>query len=69
MLIVCISFNAWGLTMFDALDTMWIMGLDDYFHEAVGHISETSFALKEVRHIILVSARDSFCKERICPIL
>ncbi|PFH51964.1 glycoside hydrolase family 47 protein [Amanita thiersii Skay4041] len=30
------NFNGWGVTLFDALDTMWLMGLHDMFREAVG---------------------------------
>ncbi|KAL0570546.1 hypothetical protein V5O48_011413 [Marasmius crinis-equi] len=39
------NFNGWGVTIYDALDTMIIMGLDDYFNEAVKIIAEEDFSL------------------------
>ncbi|KAG7093987.1 hypothetical protein E1B28_007617 [Marasmius oreades] len=39
------NFNGWGVTMYDALDTMWIMGLKDDFNEAVDVIAEEDFEL------------------------
>ncbi|KAL0060424.1 hypothetical protein AAF712_012793 [Marasmius tenuissimus] len=39
------NFNGWGVTIYDALDTMLIMDLKDYFDEAVKVIAEENFAL------------------------
>ncbi|KAF9269091.1 seven-hairpin glycosidase [Marasmius fiardii PR-910] len=39
------NFNGWGVTMYDALDTMWIMKLKDYFDEAVEVIAKEEFEL------------------------
>ncbi|TFK74956.1 seven-hairpin glycosidase [Pluteus cervinus] len=40
------NFNGWGLTVFDALDTMWIMGLHDQFKRGVVLIANTTFPCK-----------------------
>ena len=37
------SFNGWGATLVDSLDTMWIMGLKDEFEHAVGDVSKIDF--------------------------
>jgi hypothetical protein len=37
------SFNGWGLTMVDSLDTMLIMGLNKEFEESIPRIAETRF--------------------------
>lgn len=42
------SFNGWGVTLYDALDTMWLMGLYDEFRESLGFVAKTNFTLKEV---------------------
>lgn len=34
--------------MFDAMDTMWIMGLHDMFREGVEIATKSTFALQEV---------------------
>ncbi|ESK90496.1 glycoside hydrolase family 47 protein [Moniliophthora roreri MCA 2997] len=39
------NFNGWGVTIYDALDTMWIMGFDDYFNEAVEIIAQADFVI------------------------
>ncbi|TFK39934.1 seven-hairpin glycosidase [Crucibulum laeve] len=41
------NFNGWGVTLFDSLDTMWLMGLHDSFREALGSVAKSTFALKE----------------------
>lgn len=43
------SFNGWGLTVFDSLDTMWIMGLDDMFRDSLEVVSNSTFFLRKVR--------------------
>ncbi|KAJ3798934.1 glycoside hydrolase family 47 protein [Lentinula aff. detonsa] len=40
------NFNGWGVTVYDALDTMWIMGLSEYFDEAVKFIGEADYTTK-----------------------
>lgn len=42
------SFNGWGVTLVDSLDTMLIMGLYDEFYDSMSVISSMSFALKNV---------------------
>jgi len=42
------SFNGWGVTMVDALDTMLVMGLHDEFDRAIQHISTVNFTMDEV---------------------
>ncbi|KAG6811841.1 hypothetical protein H0H92_005572 [Tricholoma furcatifolium] len=36
--------NGWGASLADAMSTMYIMGLDDYFEEAVAFISNVDFS-------------------------
>ncbi|KAF8889335.1 glycoside hydrolase [Infundibulicybe gibba] len=40
------NFNGWGVTVFDALDTMWIMDLKDEFYEALDFVAQTTFELQ-----------------------
>lgn len=42
------SFNGWGVSVFDAMDTMWIMGLHDMFREGVEIAAKSTFTLQEV---------------------
>lgn len=42
------NFNGWGVTMYDSLDTMWIMGLTEYFDEAVEVIAKADYITKRV---------------------
>lgn len=37
------SFVGWGVTVFDALDTMWIMGLDEQFYDAIHFVGTVDF--------------------------
>ncbi|KAL1675320.1 glycoside hydrolase [Schizophyllum commune] len=41
------TFNAWGVSAVDGLDTMWLMGLEDMFEEAVDFISQQTWAMGE----------------------
>ena len=41
-------YNGWGVTIFDSLDTMWIMGLQDEFKEAVDGIRDLQFLATKV---------------------
>ncbi|KAG6854248.1 hypothetical protein C0991_008941 [Blastosporella zonata] len=37
------NFNSWGVTLFDALDTMWVMGLNDTFNDALEVVARSTF--------------------------
>jgi mannosyl-oligosaccharide alpha-1,2-mannosidase len=37
------TFGGWGATLVDSLDTLWIMGFKDYFHEAVQAVAAIDF--------------------------
>ncbi|KAJ6458125.1 glycoside hydrolase [Mycena vitilis] len=37
------NFNGWGVSVFDSLDTMWIMGLYDLFEDGLNVVSNTTF--------------------------
>ncbi|KAF9218503.1 seven-hairpin glycosidase [Gyrodon lividus] len=37
------NFNGWAVTLIDALDTLWIMGLHDQFYDAMPTIARISF--------------------------
>ncbi|KAJ7483162.1 glycoside hydrolase [Mycena latifolia] len=37
------NFNGWGVTVFDSLDTMWIMGLFDLFEEGLEVVKDSTF--------------------------
>ncbi|KAH8110099.1 seven-hairpin glycosidase [Phellopilus nigrolimitatus] len=37
------NFNGWGVTMFDGLDTLWLLDLKPEFERAVNHISKAEF--------------------------
>ena len=43
------SFNGWGVTMYDSLDTLWLMGLQPEFERAVERISQADFGQTHVR--------------------
>ncbi|KAJ4473608.1 glycoside hydrolase [Lentinula aciculospora] len=45
------NFNGWGVTIYDALDTMWIMGLTEYFEEAVKVIAEANYTTKPKQYV------------------
>ena len=51
LLIPSRSFNGWGLTPYDSLDTMWIMGLHDFFRESLELVAKSTFALDEACHL------------------
>lgn len=48
-LITVDSFNGWGVTLFDALDTMWLMDLRGEFQTALQSVAKADFTLTEVR--------------------
>ena len=46
------SFNGWGVTLIDGLDTMWIMGLYDEFYDAIPIVANMTFPMAEVSNSI-----------------
>lgn len=44
------SFNGWGLTMVDSLDTMFLLGLQDEFKHAVSQVTTLNFSMRDVCH-------------------
>lgn len=44
-------FGGWAATLVDTLDTLWIMGLQTEFEEAVGALEEIDFSTATVREI------------------
>ncbi|KAJ6608238.1 glycoside hydrolase [Mycena sp. CBHHK59/15] len=44
------NFHGWGVTMFDSLDTMWLMGLEDMFYDTVEDVSRSTFSMKPDEH-------------------
>ncbi|KAF4610263.1 hypothetical protein D9613_010302 [Agrocybe pediades] len=44
------KYNGWGVTLFDSLDTMWIMGLRKEFDEAVESIKDLHFRPTKPNH-------------------
>lgn len=44
------NFNAWGLQVIDALDTMWIMGLRDQFSQTMPFVADMTFNLTETHY-------------------
>lgn len=43
------SFNGWGLSIVDSLDTMWIMGLYEEFDAGLAVVANTTFPTAPVR--------------------
>jgi hypothetical protein len=43
------SFNGWGVTIVDSLDTMWIMGLYEEFDAALAIVANITFPMEPVR--------------------
>ncbi|RDB20921.1 Endoplasmic reticulum mannosyl-oligosaccharide 1,2-alpha-mannosidase [Hypsizygus marmoreus] len=44
------NFNGWGVTLFDSLDTMWIMGLNDMFRDSIEVVARTTFTLRQTAY-------------------
>ncbi|KAJ7681137.1 glycoside hydrolase [Mycena rosella] len=40
------NFHGWGVTMYDSLDTMWLMGLEDMFHDTVENVQNATFPMQ-----------------------
>lgn len=43
------SFNGWGVTAVDSLDTMLLMGFTDEFNRAVSLVKQMNFTIHRVR--------------------
>ncbi|KIK99359.1 glycoside hydrolase family 47 protein [Paxillus rubicundulus Ve08.2h10] len=41
------NFNGWAVTLIDALDTLWLMGLHDQFYDAIPTIAQMSFPTQD----------------------
>ena len=48
------SFNGWGVTRDDALDTMLLMNLTDMFDRAMLGVKDLTFDMKEVSDAVLL---------------
>ncbi|KAF8509918.1 glycoside hydrolase [Gautieria morchelliformis] len=44
------TFNGWGVTMVDSLDTMLLLGLEDEFQRAVSHVATLNFTMRAGNH-------------------
>jgi acyl carrier protein len=42
------SFNGWGLTAFDSLDTMLIMGLEDEYQKGLDVVKQANLSVSQV---------------------
>jgi mannosyl-oligosaccharide alpha-1,2-mannosidase len=47
------SFNGWGATLIDSMDTLWIMGMKKEFEEAVDHVASINFQTSQRNDIPL----------------
>lgn len=65
------SFVGWGVTLIDSLDTMWIMGLHEYFYEAIPIVANMTFSLNEVNSELLLRDLARLISEivQVCAIL
>lgn len=43
------NFHGWGVSMYDALDTMWLMGLEDIFYDTVKDVAGETWDMAPVR--------------------
>ncbi|KAF7338760.1 alpha-1,2-Mannosidase [Mycena sanguinolenta] len=44
------NFHGWGVSMYDALDTMWLMGLEDMFYDTVEDVAGQTFSMSSGEH-------------------
>lgn len=49
-MLILIRFNGWGVTVYDSLDTLYLMGMDDEFHRALGVVEKATFSLEEEKY-------------------
>ncbi|KAJ7493206.1 glycoside hydrolase [Mycena galericulata] len=45
------NFNGWGVSVFDSLDTMWIMGLYEFFEEGLQAVREETFQIESDKFV------------------
>lgn len=45
------SFGGWGATLVDTLDTLWIMGLEDEFHDALAGVKRIDFTVAKLSQL------------------
>ncbi|KAF2035136.1 seven-hairpin glycosidase [Setomelanomma holmii] len=45
------TFGGWGATLVDSLDTLWIMGFNEYFYEAVEAVAAIDFGKSDLKTI------------------
>ncbi|KAF2824456.1 seven-hairpin glycosidase [Ophiobolus disseminans] len=45
------TFGGWGATLVDSLDTLWIMGFKEYFHEAVQAVAAIDFGQSDMQTV------------------
>ncbi|KAL2757091.1 glycoside hydrolase family 47 protein [Sodiomyces alcalophilus JCM 7366] len=43
------TYGGWAVTLFDSLDTLWIMGLEDEFYEAATYAAQVDWAAEKTR--------------------
>lgn len=55
------SFNGWGVSIFDSLDTMLLMDLDDEFRRAVSHVERAEFTVPLVHPPVFLSLLNRTC--------
>lgn len=53
------SFNGWGLTAFDSLDTMLIMGLEEEYQKGLGVVRQANFSVSQAGVLPLVFAHSA----------
>ncbi|KAF7348598.1 alpha-1,2-Mannosidase [Mycena venus] len=44
------NFHGWGVSMYDSLDTMWLMGLEDMFYDTVEDVAGQTFDMAPGEH-------------------
>ncbi|KAJ6572132.1 glycoside hydrolase [Mycena capillaripes] len=44
------NFHSWGVTMYDSLDTMWLMGLEDMFYDTVEDVAGQTWGMEPGKH-------------------
>ncbi|KAJ7150912.1 glycoside hydrolase family 47 protein [Mycena crocata] len=44
------NFHGWGVTMYDSLDTMWLMSLEDLFYDTVEDVAGAKWSMEPGEH-------------------
>lgn len=55
-ILISYSFNAWGVTIVDSLDTMYLMGLTDEFNRGLAFVETMEFWMPPVRRAYVFAA-------------